>query len=98
MEFDKDIVVGLKIYLGKVDLRGTSINEFIEEFKFKFVAEDDDDENIKSNILINGENKMQARYFDDLTGYIYLTFDQEMFIDDVPFFEDEDLIFKKIEE
>jgi len=98
MKFDKDIVVGLKIYLGKVDLRGTSINEFIEEFKFKFVAEDDDDENIKSNILINGENKMQARYYDDFTGYIYLTFDQEMFIDDVPFFEDEDLIFKKIEE
>jgi len=97
MEFNKDIVVGIKLYLGEVNMKGVDINEFIDNFKFVFKPEGEEDFEEEDNELLIGSNKMNARYFDDATGYMYLTFDKEMPVEDVYFFEEEDLIYKKIE-
>ena len=97
MKFDKDIVVGIKLYLGQVDLKGVDVNEFIKEFKFRFTSDDEDFDD-EDNDILKGKNKMNARFFDDDTGHMYLTFDKEVSLDEVYFLEEEDLIYKKIEE
>ena len=96
MEFSKDIVVGLKFYIGPIDLEGISTSEFVDAIGFTFSADIEDLPD--STGLFSGDNTMQCKYFDDEEGYMYVNFEKEVSLDELPFFEEDEMIFKKIEE
>ena len=97
MKFSKDIVVGLKFYVGPLDLTGIDTTDFVKNIGFSFTTEEDLDIP-DSTGLFKGENKMQCRYFDDEEGYMHVTFDKEVHKEELVFFGEEEFIFKKIEE
>ena len=97
MKFSKDIVVGLKFYVGPMDLSGIDTKDFVSAVQFKFST--DEELGIPDSTgLFKGGNGMQCKYFDDEEGYMYVTFDKEVDIDELNFFGKEEMIFKKIEE
>ena len=97
MKFSKDIVVGLKFYVGPLDLTGIDTADFIKNISFKFDTEDDLDLE-DSTGLFRGDNEMQCRYFDDEEGYMHVTFEKEVNKEELVFFGEEEFIYKKIEE
>ena len=96
MKFNKEIVVGLKFYIGKIDM-GDDPSEFVRDFSFEFATEDRL-EIEDSTGLFSGGNKVNCEYYDDTEGYMYTSFDKEVNISEIPFFEKKELIYKKIEE
>jgi hypothetical protein len=97
MKFDKSIVVGLKFYIGPMDLEGINTTDFIDAVQFKFTS-DGELEVPDATGIYSGKNKLTCKYYDDEEGYMYVTFDKEVAPEDLPFFGEDEMIFKKVEE
>lgn len=97
MKFSKDIVVGLKFYVGPIDIEGIDTVDFVDTIQFGFSL--DDVEGIKDSTgIYQGENTLTCKYFDDEEGIMYVIFDQEVEPEDLPFFGEDEFIYKKVEE
>lgn len=94
MKVDKTKVIGVKLYIGAVELGDIKSVDFVDNVQFKMSA----DEYYDETGLFNGDNKMTCKYFDDDEGVMYVTFDREIDPIDLPFFSEDELIFKKVEE
>lgn len=96
IDVDKSKVVGLKFYVGPIDIKGISTMDFVDAVHFSLSL--DDTKGLQDSTgIYQGENTLTCKYFDDEEGYMYVTFDQEVDPGDLPFFGEEEMIFKKIE-
>ena len=97
MKLDKSKVVGIKFYVGKLDIEGIKTTDFIDAIQFGFSI--DDLKGVQDSTgIYQGDNTLTCKYFDDEKGLMYVTFDQEVDPEDLPFFGEDEMIFKKIEE
>lgn len=94
MEYDKEKVIGVKFDIGQLDITGISTQEFVKHVKIKIDAEEYGQDYTG---LFDGSNKMSSKYYDDEKGLLYITFDKPLHPLDLPYFEEEELIYKILE-
>ena len=95
MEYNKEIAVGIKFFIGPIDLTGISTTDFISKINFKFTSDTTGDD--PSGVL-TGDNVLSCKYFDDEKGYMYVMFDKPIHPSTLPYVDDEEFIYKKLEE
>jgi len=95
MEFDYETAVGLKFFVGPLDLTGKGA---IDTFKFMFNSDNPDfiDEMEDPSGVFTGDNIMTCKFFDEEEGVMYVHFDKEVDRENLSMFEDREMIYKKI--
>lgn len=96
MKFNKEVAVGIKFYVGSIDIEDMDLNDFTDNVKMVFNIDTEELED--STGLFSGDNALNCKYYDEEEGELHMLFDTEVDAKELLFFEDEEIIFKKVEE